>query len=217
MTAHKPPCPGPDAHTTKDGHPSCTGHANRQERRGLPCLNPPLKGATVCRHHGGKAPQVQAAAKRRRDEAAANRELDRLGATRRDIHPAEALIELVQFTAGEVDFWRRKVADLEEDQLTWGLTRSKTGGDDRGDTYEAGVPVAYKMLEASSNRLAAYAAAALKAGVDERRVRLAESQGQLVAQAIRQVLDQLHLTSEQLELVPTVVPAALRLIAGQVA
>jgi hypothetical protein len=70
------------------------------------------------------------------------------------------------------------------------------------------------MLVQAQDKLADYATAALKAGVEERRVRLAENQGALVAQAIRQVLDQLNLTPTQQELVPTVVPAALRLIAG---
>jgi hypothetical protein len=70
------------------------------------------------------------------------------------------------------------------------------------------------MLQQASDRLASYAAAALKAGVEERRVRLAEQQGALVAQAIRNILDALHLTPAQLELVPTVVPAQLRLIGG---
>ena len=186
-------------------------------RTGGTCQNPPIHGGTRCRMHGGASPRAQAAAERRLAEAAATRELTRLGVTRRDIHPAEALIELVQFTAGEVDFWRTRVSELDEDAFTWGVTREKSGGDDHGTTKEAKPNIAYVMLERASDRLASYAAAALKAGVEERRVRLAESQGALVAQAVRQILDQLHLTPTQLELVPTVVPAALRTIAGEVA
>ncbi len=183
-------------------------------RNGGTCQKPPLAGATRCRLHGGDSPRAKAAAADRIAEATATRELARLGVTRRDIHPAEALIELVQFTAGEVDYWRRRVADLNDKELTWGTTRIKDGGDDRGTTQEAKPNIAYVMLQQASDRLASYAAAALKAGVDERRVRLAETQGQLVATAIRNILDQLNLTAAQLELVPTVVPAQLRLIAG---
>jgi hypothetical protein len=187
-------------------------------RTGGTCKKPPLEGATRCRLHGGASPRAQAAAADRIAEQAAGRELARLGVARRDIHPAEALIELVQFTAAAVDYWRQRVTQLEEDELTWGRTTEvhKGSGEFPGTdtTSEAKPNIAYVMLERASDRLATYAAAALKAGVEERRVRLAESQGQLVAQAIRTILDQLNLTPAQLELVPTVVPAALRLIAG---
>lgn len=37
----------------------CAGHS---VRTGLPCRKPPIKGAKVCRTHGGSAPQVRAAA-----------------------------------------------------------------------------------------------------------------------------------------------------------
>lgn len=193
-------------------HPTC----GAKTRNGGTCKAAPVNGTTRCRMHGGSSPQAKAKAAERQAVARAEAEVVKLGA-RRDIHPADALIELVQFTAGEVSFWRSKVNELDDEALVWGVTREKTGGDDHGTTSEAKPNVAYVMLERSSDRLAAYASAALKAGVEERRVRLAESQGALVAQVIRQVLDQLHLTPAQIELVPTVVPAALRLIAGEVA
>jgi hypothetical protein len=39
--------------------PRCSAHS---KRTGLPCTNPAIKGAVVCRMHGGSAPQVKAAA-----------------------------------------------------------------------------------------------------------------------------------------------------------
>lgn len=84
----------------------------------------------------------------------------------------------------------------------------------RGTTKAAAPNVAYLMLTDASNRLAAYAAAALKAGVEERRVRLAEKQGALVADVIRGILADLHLTPEQELLVGTVVPQRLRQLAA---
>ena len=39
----------------------CHGH----NRNGDPCRRPPIQGATVCRAHGGAAPQVKAKAQRR--------------------------------------------------------------------------------------------------------------------------------------------------------
>jgi hypothetical protein len=186
-------------------------------RGGGTCKKPPLAGATRCRLHGGASPNSLAKAQERITDAKAGRELARLGITYRDIHPGDALVELVQYQASIVDFWRRKVSELEEADLTWGTTKVKDGGDDRGTTSEAKPNIAYVLLDQAQSRLAEYATAALKAGVEERRVRLAESQGALVAQAIRTVLDGLDLTPAQLELVPRVVPAALRLIAGEVA
>lgn len=185
-------------------------------RNGGTCRRPPVPGGTRCRLHGGASPQAQAKAQERLAVAAAEREVVRLGA-RRDIHPAEALLELVHWTAGEVDYWRAKVvqlAETDEDALTWGMTTEvhKGSGEFPGTdtTSEAAPNVAYRMLTDASNRLAAYAAAALKAGVEERRVRLAEKQGALVADVIRGILTDLHLTPEQEVLVGTVVPQRLR-------
>lgn len=44
----------------------CKGHT----RAGAPCKNNPITGATVCRMHGGSAPQVKKAARQRILEAA---------------------------------------------------------------------------------------------------------------------------------------------------
>lgn len=62
----------------------------------------------------------------------------------------------------------------------------------------------------SQKDLAAYATAALKAGVEERRVAVAESQGAQLAQVVRGILDRLNLTPAQLELVPSVVTEQFR-------
>ena len=200
MTA--PTCPR-CGHT----HPRCTAH----NRSGTPCGQNPEPGMTVCRHHGGKAPQAIKARDTRQQEHQARTEAARFAA-RSDIHPADALLELVHYQAGIVNYWRHRIEDIDDEDLEWGVTREKTGGDDYGTTSEATPHIAYRLLTEAQDKLAAYASAALKAGIDERRVRLAESQGALVAQVIRGILDQLHLTPEQLELVPTVVPAQLRLL-----
>ena len=184
----------------------CSAKAKSTGQR---CGRSATNGATVCQVHGAGSAGVKRKARQRVELANAEHEVARLGA-RRDIHPAEALLELVHWTAGEVDYWRHRVTQLDDDALTWGTTRIKTGGDDRGTTEEAKPHIAYAMLERSSDRLAAYAAAALKAGVDERRIRVAEAQGALVADVIRGILTDLHLTPDQQLLVGTVVPNRLR-------
>ena len=197
-------------------HPKgCTAHRSSD---GAPCGGLRVDGLTVCVAHGGKTAKARAKAQRARDEQAAQREVARLG-IKVEVHPAVALLDLVHWTAGEVAYWRdvvTRLADDPEQSLTWGRVKTESG-QEKGQptdltTEQAGVPVAYTMLERASDRLAAYAQAALKAGVDERRVQLAERQGALVADVIRAVLDRLHLTDDQWALVPTVVPEQLRLL-----
>lgn len=191
----------------------CTATSKQSGQR---CKRYAHPGATVCVIHGAAAPRAKAAAARRREQEAAERAVALFGAPK-DVEPSQALLDLVHWTAGEVEYWREQVRQLAADEpaaLTWGKTREKTGGQDVGDTYEAKPAIQYVMLYAAQDRLAQYAAAALKAGVEERRVRLAESQGSLVADVIRRILDALGLDERQRELVPQVVPAQLRLLAG---
>lgn len=207
MTTDPTPCP-----RCGQPHAKCTAH----RRDGQPCGQHPVTGTDVCKMHGGLAPRVRAAGQRRKAQEAAERAVALFGAPK-DVEPSQALLDLVHWTAGEVEYWREQVRQLAADEpaaLTWGKTREKTGGQDVGDTYEAKPAIQYVMLYAAQDRLAQYAAAALKAGVEERRVRLAESQGSLVADVIRRILDALGLDERQRELVPQVVPAQLRLLAG---
>lgn len=208
-TTTPPPCPR-CGHT----HDRCTAH----NRAGKPCGQNPEPGMTVCRHHGGKAPQAIKARDTRVQVEQARADAARFAA-RTDIHPAEALLELVHYQAGIVTYWRGRIEDVTTRDLEWGTTQHREGEGPEGPidvtTKEAAPHVAYRLLVEAQDKLAAYAAAALKAGVDERRVRLAEGQGALVAQVIRGILAGLNLTPEQLELVPTVVPAQLRLLTSE--
>lgn len=192
----------------------CTAHRSNGE----PCNNWAIKGAEVCRNHGGSAPRVKAAAARRTAEAKAAKAAA-LFAAPVDVDPAQALIDLVHWTAGECEYWReqvRELADTDPAALTWGKTREKTGGDDYGTTLEAKPNVAYVMLTDAQERLAKFATAALKAGVDERRVRIAESQGAMVADVIKRILERLDLLEWQAELVPSIVPEELRALSAGV-
>lgn len=218
-----PPCPTcGKPHVTRHGHPACAGHvkatnseraAERGVKPGDPCRKDPIKGSTTCKVHGSGATQVRAKAKQRVAEQQARHDVE-LFAGRRDIHPADALLELVQWTAGEADYWRARVRQIETDDLTWGVTKVKDGGDDRGTTSEAKPHIAYVMLREASDRLEKYATAALKAGVEERRVRLAEQQGALVADVIRAILTDLNLSMTQQAKVGEIVPRHLRALTG---
>lgn len=209
-------------------HTGCTGH---RKSDGQPCRRPCRPGE-VCNSHGGAAPQVRAARARREQEAAAATAVATLGLSI-DVSPTEALLEEVRWTAGHVHWLRGKVQELERGAiasgngaddaainhpLVWGTTKEvdKGSGEHPGtDTTVAAAPsVWYELYAKERQHLVAVCAAALKAGVEERRVRLAEQQGDLVATAIRRILDALNLSPDQQQLVGTVVPRELRLIAG---
>lgn len=185
---------------------------------GEQCSKYAIEGGTVCRYHGGASPQARKAAAGRvaTEKAAA---AAKLFALPKDINPADALIDLVKWTAGEVDYWRAEVQRIAEEtpeKLTAGVTRVEKGKRDRADMdmriLETVPHIAYRMLTDAQERLAKFATAALRAGVDERRVQLAEDQGALVAQVIRSVLDDLQLTPEQASRSGEVVARRLRLL-----
>lgn len=191
-----------------------------------------MRGLTVCTMHGGSAPAAKAAAARNLEAAAATQAVRTLGLPV-DITPTEALLQEVQWTAGHVQWLRGKVQELEDGMtvagygaddmatnhpLVWGTTKrtEKQATDNPGtDTVESSGPsIWYVLYTQERDRLVAVCSAALKAGVEERRVRLAEQQGDLVAEVIRRILTALNLTPEQEALVPTIVPRELRVIAG---
>ncbi len=189
-------------------HPKCTAH----NRRGGPCGLPKVDGLPVCRQHGGSAPHAIAAAERRvkEREAMAGARLFGLPV---DVDPAEALLEELHRTAGEVAWLGSIVAELEKDDAIWGMTREKVGGDDRGTTHEAGLNIWIQTWHAQRRHLTNVARECLKAGIEERRVQLAETQGAMLAGVVRAILNRLDLTTEQQQLVAVVVPQELRRIA----
>lgn len=170
----------------------CTAKAKSTGRQ---CTRDAITGATVCYVHGGSAPQVKAAAGRRHAAALAERDAAAavaLWGGRRDVHPAEALLELVQTKASEVAYWRLRVAELQEDDLAWGTTKREFGLGPQGpvdtETREATLAIALDALHRTEKQLADYAAMSLKAGVDERMVQLAESQAARLLGVIRAVI-----------------------------
>lgn len=193
-----------------------------KRRNGEGCGAWAVKGATVCRMHGGSSPQARQAAARRVQEEKAAKAAQRL-AQPIETDPSQALLDLVSSAAGEVAYWRARVdeiQDRDEKRLTSGLTKI-TEGKDRGGvttlrTVETIAAIEYRMWTAAQDRLAQYATAALRAGVQERQIKLAEDQGALVAQVIRRILDRLDLSQWQVEMVGSVVPEELRALSQAV-
>ena len=152
------------------GEPQSRALCGAKTRDGDPCRNPPMSGATRCRMHGGATPRGRAAAERRLAEAEAVRHVTAFGA-RTDVTAPEALLELVQSKAAEVAYWDGRVAELGDDERA-GLLVAKTeqGFGPQGpvdtETRQAGPHVFVVMLHKAQDQLAAYSAAAIRAGVD---------------------------------------------------
>lgn len=183
---------------------------------GAPCGKWPMKGQLVCETHGGRAPQARAAAGRRLAEQKALAALETYGRPI-DTTPTEALLEEVRWTAGHVAWLRERVQELEQAAVTWGVTEQvkKTAGKFPGtDTTSAAAPNVWVDLYHRERRhLVDVCKAAIGAGIEERRVWLAEQQGNLLAEVIRRILGDLDLSAEQQALVSSVVPRHLRAVA----
>lgn len=197
-----------------DGRRQCTAKAKQSGNR---CKRVPAHGATVCNIHGGSAGAVKAKAAERTQQDAARRALMALGEPE-PIDPAQALLDLIAWKYGEVQWLRDKVQELEPDKLVWGKTEHKEGVSVEGPvdvvTEKAAPSVWWSLLRQAEDQLSEYASKALRAGVAERQIRLAESTGQAMAGVVNMILDRLQLTAAQRGLVPTVVPEAFRMLKG---
>lgn len=204
------------ARVTDDG--TVAAACGAKKRDGEACRARPIKGGTRCVRHGGAAPQVQAKAAERVIEANARGILGRIDPTQPRENPVETLLNLIHGKTAEVSWLRGKVQALQDEDLVWGKTEHKEGVGPEGpinlDVFKSEQSIWWRLLREAENQLANWITMALKAGVDERRVRIVEAQGSLVAGAIKSILDGLNLTTEQAALIPVLVPQALRQLTG---
>lgn len=179
-----------------------------------------MRGQDVCRFHGGATKKAREKAKERIVEEKARALVETYG-RKIETTATEALLDEVQWTAGHVAWLRERVQTIEagvdagsESALVWGKTKEKSGGEDFGTTEEAVPSVWLRLYQQERTHLVKVCSEAIRAGIEERRIRLAEQQGQLVAQAIKAILDDLQLTAEQQAQVPEIVPRHLRALAS---
>ena len=194
--------------------PMCGG----KNRQGKPCGNAAgyktdHPGAGNCHFHGGSSPN----GRKHATEEAARRAVVTYGLPR-DISPSDALLEEVRYTAGHVAWLREKVAELEDSDLVWGVIEQvdRGSGEFAGiDTTEAAKPnVWLELYYRERKHLVDVTKAAISAGIEERRVKLAEQQGAILVGVIRAILDDLHLSAEQQAMVSEVVPRRLRAVSA---
>lgn len=166
---------------------------------GEQCKKLAIPGGTVCYYHGGAAKQVRAAAERNLQKAEVERQIERLGIKPREIGYQDALLEELWRSAGWVDYLEQRVQAEGAESLTqWGMG---------GRTASA----LWAMLEEERKRFVAVAVACGRAGIEERRVQLAEQQGKMLAQVVRQIVTGLGHDLHD-EAVQSVVRPALQLV-----
>ena len=138
-----------------------------------------------------------------------------------DVEPHIALLECIRITAGEVQYASERIAELTPDDAVGPVVTSRPLKEEKGaenrEVYieEFGPPalnIWIRVRHEAMDRLVNYSKIALAAGIAERQVRVAEQQGQLLAGAIRGVLEELGVADRPE--VPSVVRKHLLLLAA---
>lgn len=165
------------------------------KRSGERCRRAAALGQRVCASHGSKSPQAVAAAEKRRADAEATALLEVVWDP--DAAPVTDPVEALAALAGK--------AQHALDVLGAQVTANGLDGP-AGVAWSRTMRELRQMLEGLE-----------RLGLEERRVRISEETGALLASVVRTVLDRLELTDVQRSLASVVVPAVFReAAAGQV-
>lgn len=183
----------------KKGDPLKPGTCGAETRSKTPCAKTAgwgtqHAGTGRCKLHGGASPQAELAG----IVHLARHEATVMGQPL-DIEPHEAILQCIAIAAGEVRYASDQIAELEADQVlvqsmttkSRPLSLGKEGEDadtlveEITTTTSVELHVWIVVRQKATDRLVTYAAAALKAGVEERRVRIAEDMASQIAQSMR--------------------------------
>lgn len=174
-----------------------------KNRQGVQCGKHPIAGSRYCRNHAG-GPQARA-------NAAVRAELARWTLTVEDVDPAATLLQLLAQSRRRVEEYSTRLAHLVDEHggdLAEAMVADQFIMSDSGHLQKVGEYIrGLATLEAAErDRCANFAQLAIRAGIAERQVRLAEQQGALMATFMRAVLSDpaLALTPEQRAAVPGV-------------
>jgi hypothetical protein len=133
---------------------------------------------------------VKAAAERRVEHAQAEQAVRTYGLPV-DVAPEDALLEEVHRTAGHVAYLNGIIGDFSsKDELRQWASTGEEGGYWRQSVW-------VELYRHERAHLVAVCKAAISAGIEERRVQLAEKQGELVAELLRVAIDAAQLSPQQ--------------------
>jgi hypothetical protein len=163
-------------------HPrKCRAHSKRADKKH--CGDWAADGAEVCRRHGGAAKQVKAAAAKRKELAIATKAVATYGLPL-EVDPFNALLGELHRTAGIVAWLGLLIGELPHDHGDLRHSALKQYGAETGERPSVWI----ELYQKERAHLAKVATDCLRAGVEERKVRIVEEQGQLIADVIRRIV-----------------------------
>lgn len=181
--------------------PKCRG----TNRAGEPCGLWPMRGGFVCASHGGKAPQVKAAAAARLVEWEAEEAVGRLQLR---TGPVDNPLVALQRLAGELldvkDWIRGAVTRLQDDELR---TRDEKGG----EQVRAELTAYMAILNQCVNGLAQLG----KLKIDERLAAITEEQKRMMLRALEAALVSAGVIGPDQTAAKQVFASKLRLVASE--
>jgi hypothetical protein len=199
---------------------SCVAH-RRGVRPWEPCGKSPVPGSATCDLHGGKAnPEVETRARRRRRQRNIAMAAVQTYGLPVDANPTEALMAEVRFTLGHVSWLRAVVASLDPDEVVWGPAQETDFGTDEKQRTEvvrrAAPNIWVQLYMAERKHLVEVCGTAIKAGLDERVVKLREAEAELIANVFRKLIadPELALTPDQREVARRLAASGLRALSG---
>lgn len=151
----------------------CTATA---KSTGLPCQRPPVPGATVCRFHGGAAPQVRKKATLRLVENSA-REL--FGKVAPEPVPIDNPLAAYADFAGRVMAWLDLMDSQLDDLRAVGYESERVG-----EQIHAAIQLYERAMDRANTVLASYA----RLNIDERLSGITERQAEQVVRALDAVI-----------------------------
>lgn len=167
-------------------------------------------GFGACKLHGGSTTNGgKAAAKQATAAAAATYGLPIV------IDAHTALLQEIHRTQGHVTWLAQVVATIDQDGLVWGLSEDVVGGKNHGKTFKAAPNIWLSLYQTERKHLASVSAAAIKAGIDERRLELEKNQSTAISTAFFAMLDALNLTDDQRVLALETFPRLLEQIGAE--
>jgi len=151
-------------------------------------------GRGRCKWHGGMLPN------QRKHLLAAE---SRLMGCPIDMNPVEAMIWCIRMTAGEIKWLSDQIADIDNEE-DW-VENTVVGKQ---------MNVFVRERTAAQHRLFKFSSEAVKLGLAERAIKLAEQYGETIARFMHDVLDELDLTPDQRYLAKVAVRKHLILLEG---
>ncbi len=127
-----------------------------------------------------------------------------------DINPHDAILECIRITAGEVAYASERIAELKQSEAVLSVTstherpvREFGGAEDANNpvvevkTDSPQLNVWIVVRQKAMDRLVAYSAAAIKAGIEERQIRLVERIGEQLSSVFERVIAAIPGLSEE--------------------